>query len=295
MPFRAAGRDAHGIGFYLAALILLAVVPLVIIAGVLVARQRALQQEVFEKSLVQTAVALSVAVDRQLDSYRVMLETLAQADELRLGRIAEFRALSARVAERHHALFISLFDQDGRQLFNTIRPPGEPLPTPFKDPRAETSNPDEPPYGDPTWLKRTFDTAQPVVSDLLYGLVAQRLIFTVNVPVLRDGKVAYVLNAAFTPEVMTQLLLEKSPMAKVLEIGTGCGYQTAVLARLVAEVYTLERIAPLMDKARRHLRDLRFYNVRYKHVDGHGGYPEAAPFDGMLVTACAASASATPR
>ena len=87
--------------------------------------------------------------------------------------------------------------------------------------------------------------------------------------------------------MMTQLLLGKSPMAKVLEIGTGCGYQTAVLARLAAEVYTLERIAPLMDKARRHLRDLRFYNVRFKHVDGHGGYPEAAPFDGMVVTACA--------
>ncbi len=87
--------------------------------------------------------------------------------------------------------------------------------------------------------------------------------------------------------MMTQLLLEKSPMAKVLEIGTGCGYQTAVLARLVAEVYTLERIAPLMDKARRNLRSLRFYNVRYKHVDGSSGYTEAAPFDGILVTACA--------
>ncbi len=87
--------------------------------------------------------------------------------------------------------------------------------------------------------------------------------------------------------MMTQLLLERAPMKKVLEIGTGCGYQTAVLAKLVKEVYTLERIAPLMDKARRHLRDLRFYNVRFKHVDGHGGYPEAAPFDGMVVTACA--------
>ncbi|QJR11402.1 Protein-L-isoaspartate O-methyltransferase [Usitatibacter rugosus] len=90
---------------------------------------------------------------------------------------------------------------------------------------------------------------------------------------------------------MTQLLLEKTPMAKVLEIGTGCGYQTAVLARLVKEVYTLERIAPLMDKARRHLRDLRFYNVRYKHADGHAGYAEGAPYDGIL---SAASASHVP-
>jgi len=87
--------------------------------------------------------------------------------------------------------------------------------------------------------------------------------------------------------LMTELLLEKQPMNKVLEVGTGCGYQTAVLAKLVKEVYTLERIAPLMDKARRHLRDLRFYNVRYKHADGHAGYPEGAPYDGILMAASA--------
>jgi protein-L-isoaspartate(D-aspartate) O-methyltransferase len=87
--------------------------------------------------------------------------------------------------------------------------------------------------------------------------------------------------------LMTQLLLEKRPMDKVLEIGTGCGYQTAVLARLVKEVYTIERIAPLMDKARRHLRDLRFYNVRFKHADGHAGYAEGGPYDGILMAASA--------
>ena len=99
------------------------------------------------------------------------------------------------------------------------------------------------------------------------------------------------ISSPFIVAQMTQLLLEKTPMAKVLEIGTGCGYQTAVLARLVKEVYTLERIAPLMDKARRHLRDLRFYNVRYKHADGHAGYAEGAPYDGIL---SAASASHVP-
>jgi protein-L-isoaspartate(D-aspartate) O-methyltransferase len=56
---------------------------------------------------------------------------------------------------------------------------------------------------------------------------------------------------------------------------------------LVREVYTLERIAPLMDKARRHLRDLRFYNVRFKHADGHNGYPEGGPYDGILMAASA--------
>lgn len=91
--------------------------------------------------------------------------------------------------------------------------------------------------------------------------------------------------------MMTQLLLEKGPVVKVLEIGTGCGYQTAILARLVKEVYTLERLAPLMDKARRNLRDLRFYNVRFKHADGHKGYAEGGPYDGIL---CAATASHVP-
>lgn len=87
--------------------------------------------------------------------------------------------------------------------------------------------------------------------------------------------------------LMTQLLLAVKPMDRVLEVGTGCGYQTAVLGKLVKEVYTLERIAPLMDKARRHLRDLRFYNIRYKHADGHSGYPEGAPYDGILMAASA--------
>jgi protein-L-isoaspartate(D-aspartate) O-methyltransferase len=95
------------------------------------------------------------------------------------------------------------------------------------------------------------------------------------------------ISSPFIVALMTALLLERPRMNKVLEIGTGCGYQTAVLARLVKEVYTLERIAPLMDKARRHLRDLRFYNVRFKHVDGHNGYPEGGPYDGILMAASA--------
>ena len=95
------------------------------------------------------------------------------------------------------------------------------------------------------------------------------------------------ISAPVIVGMMTELLLEKKPMDKVLEVGTGCGYQTAVLARLVREVYTMERIAPLMDRARRNLRDLRFYNVRYKHADGHAGYPEGGPYDGILVTASA--------
>ncbi|MBL8514202.1 MAG: protein-L-isoaspartate(D-aspartate) O-methyltransferase [Betaproteobacteria bacterium] len=93
-----------------------------------------------------------------------------------------------------------------------------------------------------------------------------------------------------TPEIvaiMTELLFENGPRNKVLEIGTGCGYQTAVLSRLTKEVFTVERIAALMDGARRVLRNLRVINVIFKHADGHFGYADAAPYDGILMTAAA--------
>ncbi len=93
-----------------------------------------------------------------------------------------------------------------------------------------------------------------------------------------------------TPEIvaiMTELLCENGIPKKVLEIGTGCGYQTAVLAKLAKEVYTVERIAPLMDRARRTLRELRYFNIIFKHADGHFGYATAGPYDGIIMTAAA--------
>ena len=86
---------------------------------------------------------------------------------------------------------------------------------------------------------------------------------------------------------MTELLMAGKPPGKVLEIGTGCGYQTAILARLAGEVYSVERLMQLLAKARKHLREQRISNVRFKHADGHIGIPEAAPFDAILVTAAA--------
>jgi protein-L-isoaspartate(D-aspartate) O-methyltransferase len=86
--------------------------------------------------------------------------------------------------------------------------------------------------------------------------------------------------------LMTQLILADRPVpGKALEIGTGCGYQTAVLGKLFSEVFTVERIAKLTDVARRNLRDLRYYNIRFKHADGGLGYPDGAPYDAVIVTA----------
>ena len=86
---------------------------------------------------------------------------------------------------------------------------------------------------------------------------------------------------------MTELLTAGRPLGKVLEIGTGCGYQTAILAKLATEVYSVERLLPVLAKARKNLRELRITNIRLKHADGHLGIPEAAPFDAILVTAAA--------
>lgn len=86
---------------------------------------------------------------------------------------------------------------------------------------------------------------------------------------------------------MTEALLEGGVPRKVLEIGTGCGYQTAVLAPLVTTVYSVERIAALQLRARQVLRDLRINNVFMRHGDGFEGWPPYAPYDGILVAAAA--------
>lgn len=74
---------------------------------------------------------------------------------------------------------------------------------------------------------------------------------------------------------------------KVLEIGTGCGYQSAVLSRVAKEVCSVERLATLLAKARRNLREVRISNVRLRHGDGLLGIPDAAPFDAIVMSAAA--------
>ncbi|MEO5861291.1 MAG: protein-L-isoaspartate(D-aspartate) O-methyltransferase [Burkholderiales bacterium] len=87
---------------------------------------------------------------------------------------------------------------------------------------------------------------------------------------------------------MTELVRNgRQQIDRILEIGTGCGYQTAILARFAKEVYSIERIEALLTKARTHLRELKVNNIRFKHGDGSLGLPEVSPFDGIVVTAAA--------
>lgn len=84
---------------------------------------------------------------------------------------------------------------------------------------------------------------------------------------------------------MTELLVMSGKMDKVLEIGTGCGYQTAVLAGVSKQVFTIERILPLQKQAIERFKLLNLSNVAYRHGDGYLGWPEEQPFDAIIVTA----------
>ncbi|WP_437884182.1 protein-L-isoaspartate(D-aspartate) O-methyltransferase [Pseudomonas sp. LRF_L74] len=86
---------------------------------------------------------------------------------------------------------------------------------------------------------------------------------------------------------MTELLLSAGPLDKVLEIGTGSGYQTAVLAQLVERVFSVERIQGLQDRAKERLTELKLRNVVFRWGDGWEGWPALAPYNGIIVTAAA--------
>ena len=84
---------------------------------------------------------------------------------------------------------------------------------------------------------------------------------------------------------MTEVLLADGPVENVLEVGTGSGYQAAVLARLVPKVYTVERISGLLNRARELLSTIGYRNIQFKHADGGMGWSDRGPFDAIIVTA----------
>ena len=92
---------------------------------------------------------------------------------------------------------------------------------------------------------------------------------------------------------MTEALLEGGPLHSVLEIGTGCGYQSVILSSLVGKLYSIERIAALITRAKARCKELGVKNVRFRHGDGNLGWAAHAPFDGIIVTAAPLRVPAT--
>lgn len=101
------------------------------------------------------------------------------------------------------------------------------------------------------------------------------------------------LSQPYMVATMTEALLAHGSCRCILEIGTGSGYQTAILAKLVDQVYTVERLKPLMNGAINRIYELRLRNVHFRHADGISGWPEHAPYDGIMVTAAAARVPAS--
>jgi len=93
------------------------------------------------------------------------------------------------------------------------------------------------------------------------------------------------ISQPYIVALMTQAILESGTPARVLEVGTGSGYQAAILAPLVETVFTVERILPLLNQAKRRFLELKLLNIRTQHSDGTWGWPEHAPYDAILATA----------
>lgn len=115
--------------------------------------------------------------------------------------------------------------------------------------------------------------------------LASRAYEDTALPLLRQQTI----SQPFIVARMIEILRLGRELGKTLEVGAGCGYQAAVLASMASEVFAVERIRQLQDRARENLRELRLPNVRLKHADGKLGLPEAAPFDTIIVAAAAAA------
>lgn len=113
--------------------------------------------------------------------------------------------------------------------------------------------------------------------------LASRAYDDTALPLLRQQTI----SQPFVVARMIEILRGGRELGKTLEVGAGCGYQAAVLSCLATEVYAVERIRQLLDRAKENLRELRLPNVRLKHTDGNMGLAEAAPFDTIIVAAAA--------
>ena len=145
---------------------------------------------------------------------------------------------------------------------------------------------------DETVLAAMFEVPRHLFVD---EALASRAYDDVSLPINYNQTISQPYIVARMIEVLRGPDLLNRPLGRVLEIGTGCGYQAAVLAQLAREVYTVERIKPLYERARKQLSNLKIRNVSVRYADGTAGLPESAPFDGIIMAAAAPALSAVLR
>jgi PAS domain S-box-containing protein len=177
--------------WYVLALVGLTLVPLALVATVVVWWAHRDERTDLEQGLLERARALAVAVDREVETSVAALEGLATANELDTGNLKPFYEQARRAKEMHARwLSVILIGPSGQQLLNLLRPLGTPLPS----------------LADTEVFRRTLRTRTPEVSNLFMGPTAHRWLIAVNVPVLRDGTLRYVLSATLAPDGFASLL-----------------------------------------------------------------------------------------
>ena len=180
---------------HLITLVVVALVPVLVFAGVMIVFTGNEREQALKDNLLEVARALSLAIDRELLASIRTLEALATSQHLDSGELRKFYEQARRVLEADRRWNnMLLVDLSGQQLVNLRRPFGSALPR----------------SGAPENIQQVSETAQPAVSDLFWGYIAQRHLLGVDIPVIRNGKVRYVLTASISPELLTKLLLQQS-------------------------------------------------------------------------------------
>ena len=177
-------------------LVAASVLPAALAAGILIVYSYERQRSMIERRTLETARAMAQAVDRELASGQAALRALATSPFLDSGDIAAFRRQAEQALSGLPGDNFVLSDRSGKQVMNTLRPPGAPLPL----------------HGNLDQLRRVFETGQPVISDLFVGGVTRRPLIALDFPVRRNGEVIYDLSLGIFPERLAGVLsAEKLP------------------------------------------------------------------------------------
>ena len=181
---------APGIRTRLALLVLASATPAVLLVAALLGYDHRRDRENLERDSVATARAMTNVIDRELLSLTTAAQILANTQRARSGDVGAFYPQALEVVSLKIGANVVLSDASGRQLMNTLLKPGEPLPA----------------HGNPGVVREVVESARPVVSDLYVGGLLRRPLISVDVPVLREGRVAYVLSIGELPERFLDLL-----------------------------------------------------------------------------------------
>lgn len=195
MPTKTESRPAvASIGWRLATLVLACAIPAIVAAVLLIAYNYQREKEHSLQAASAQARAVVNSLDREFDSVQTALYTLGTSRRLATGDYAGFHQQAVSTLKKLKAWNIVLTEASGQQRVNTALPFGAPLPV----------------DGQPARAKGLFDGAQPVVSDLFFGRVSQRRLFSVVVPIVDEGKVTHALAAGVTPEAASALLSQQN-------------------------------------------------------------------------------------